>query len=265
MSGKFCVYIHCDENNSPFYVGSGTLMRANQIPKVNNKDTKRGVRYRDKVLKIDYKVKVLILECNLSKNESIHLEQFLYDSLKPLLTNMRRPSGPKTIDVDLLSQYVYYSEESRTCLKWNFNSRNTIYGEDAGCLNNGIVTISRTKYLISRVVAELNGISTLGKLTDHLDGDRTNNKISNIRVVTPSINNKNKAIRSNNKSGITGVEFCNVTQTWIARWYEDEKCIRKRFSIKKFGDSAKLLAYQYRVSKLAEQGDYTERHIGEFK
>jgi hypothetical protein len=262
---KFCVYVHCDENNSPFYVGSGTLRRANDIPKLNKKDTKRGGDYRERVLSIGFKVKVLVLQCGLSKPDSIELEKFLYDALKPLLTNKRRPTGAKKLDVKFLSQYVYYSEESKTCLKWNLNSSYTTFGEDAGCFNNGLLSIRQTRYLISRVVAELHGLSTDGKLTDHIDGDRCNNKISNIRLVTPSVNSKNRVMNSNNTTGIVGVVYCKVAQTWNAVWCENGKGKAKRFSIKKFGESAKLLAYQHRLSKLMEQGDYTDRHIGEFK
>lgn len=40
---------------------------------------------------------------------------------------------------------------------------------------------------------------------DHCYGDGTNNKLSNLRDVSPSQNNKNQPRHSNNTSGITGV------------------------------------------------------------
>lgn len=44
---------------------------------------------------------------------------------------------------------------------------------------------------------------------DHIDGDRTNNLITNLREVTYKENNKNTALRSNNKTGVVGVSLRN--------------------------------------------------------
>lgn len=43
--------------------------------------------------------------------------------------------------------------------------------------------------------------------TDHIDGNRTNNRISNLRDVTKSENQKNRKLRSDNKSGCNGVYY----------------------------------------------------------
>lgn len=42
---------------------------------------------------------------------------------------------------------------------------------------------------------------------DHQNGERTNNKLLNLRDVTASENNKNKLQQSNNTTGVTGVHF----------------------------------------------------------
>ena len=42
---------------------------------------------------------------------------------------------------------------------------------------------------------------------DHVDRNRTNNNISNLRWATHSENNQNSSIKSNNTSGFTGVYF----------------------------------------------------------
>lgn len=40
---------------------------------------------------------------------------------------------------------------------------------------------------------------------DHIDGDRANNRIANLREVTTTENNRNKKIGRNNTSGVLGV------------------------------------------------------------
>jgi hypothetical protein len=46
-----------------------------------------------------------------------------------------------------------------------------------------------------------------GKCIDHIDGDRLNNNIDNLRVVTKSENNKNSSLCKRNKTGVLGVHY----------------------------------------------------------
>lgn len=51
---------------------------------------------------------------------------------------------------------------------------------------------------------------------DHINGIRTDNRISNLRVVDTTINNRNKSMSSRNKSGYTGVCWYKSTNKWMA-------------------------------------------------
>ena len=53
-------------------------------------------------------------------------------------------------------------------------------------------------------------------IIDHMNRDRADNRISNLRIVTQSVNSKNGKIRKNNTSGITGVYWYKPTQKWLA-------------------------------------------------
>lgn len=91
-------------------------------------------------------------------------------------------------------------------------------GTDKG---NGyrMVTVSGKKHLTHRVIWEMiNGRIPDGFEIDHIDGNRSNNRIENLRLVTRSQNNKNKSIQSNNTSGVTGVTWCKRSKKWIARY-----------------------------------------------
>jgi hypothetical protein len=52
---------------------------------------------------------------------------------------------------------------------------------------------------------------------DHINGVRSDNRISNLRKVTKSDNQRNGSMRQNNKSGVNGVNWCNPKGKWIAR------------------------------------------------
>jgi hypothetical protein len=52
---------------------------------------------------------------------------------------------------------------------------------------------------------------------DHINGDRSDNRIANLRDVDSAGNHKNMSRASNNKSGVTGVHWCNTWNRWIAK------------------------------------------------
>lgn len=88
---------------------------------------------------------------------------------------------------------------------------------------------------------------------DHIDQDTYNNSITNLRLVTPRENSKNKPKRRNNTSGITGVSYDKVSNKWVVRIKNGNKYEnRGRFNSI---DEAK----QGRDRALAELG-YFENH-----
>ncbi|MDH0157327.1 HNH endonuclease [Stutzerimonas stutzeri] len=52
---------------------------------------------------------------------------------------------------------------------------------------------------------------------DHINGDRSDNRISNLRQCTHQQNNHNQPIRRNNRSGVKGVHWDRRLQKWHAQ------------------------------------------------
>lgn len=58
---------------------------------------------------------------------------------------------------------------------------------------------------------------------DHIDNDRSNNNISNLRYVTGSENGQNSQLYKNNTSSCKGVYFKKQNQKWAAEITFDKK------------------------------------------
>ncbi|EDW9075409.1 HNH endonuclease [Salmonella enterica subsp. enterica serovar 4,[5],12:i:-] len=99
-------------------------------------------------------------------------------------------------------------------------------GDIAGCKNNyGYVVIGVNGKLYYRhsIVWEMhNGKVPNGFEIDHIhpviDGCESNDSISNLRVIEKSENLRKGSgrKRSNNKSGVRGVSYCNTYKKWKA-------------------------------------------------
>ena len=92
-------------------------------------------------------------------------------------------------------------------------------GDIAGHLNKSrgyfLVGIGRKQYLLHRLIFLYHhGYLTKGLQIDHIDGDRTNNRIENLREVTNQQNAFNAKISSRNKSGVKGVTWDEQSQKW---------------------------------------------------
>lgn len=58
---------------------------------------------------------------------------------------------------------------------------------------------------------------------DHINRDRADNRLENLREATPSQNARNKSLASNNKSGVRGVYQDSEYGGWRANIYTNEK------------------------------------------
>jgi len=73
-------------------------------------------------------------------------------------------------------------------------------------------TIGRKKYRAHRLAwMYVHGVWPAGQI-DHINGNRKDNRMANLRDVSCSVNNQNMVKpKANNKSGFLGVDFCHST------------------------------------------------------
>lgn len=251
----FCVYEHRDSNNNLLYIGSGVT---------NKRPYDKTARCKEHLDIFDSMI-ITILKDNLTKEESILLEKELINTNKDVLKfNKNSPSLTKKIIFEDISKLLYYDETSPTCLRWKVERYNTYggkitsIGDIAGNLNkNGYVRVcaNKTEYLGHRLVWCLcSGKDLISNLViDHIDQDKSNNKINNLRLVTWSANAFNKALDKNNKSGVSGVFWCRNTLVWISVNKHNGKNFNKTFNPKYLypdlpPEEAKQMAFEDAVS-----------------
>lgn len=103
---------------------------------------------------------------------------------------------------------------AHTCAKWNSRFANkeaftkSHLGYRWGRISYGYYSAHR---IIWKLMTGLEPTEV-----DHIDGDRANNRWTNLRDVTSSGNRRNSARRSDNTSGETGVMWSERRQRWVS-------------------------------------------------
>ena len=105
-------------------------------------------------------------------------------------------------------------------LFWRDRDRN-LSGKEAGGPDKHIggyirVRVNGRLQLAHRVIVAMTyGKWPIGEV-DHINGNRSDNRIENLRVVTRAENFRNKSRYASNKSGVTGVHWHSAAGKWCA-------------------------------------------------
>ena len=105
---------------------------------------------------------------------------------------------------------------------WRVNHRSARRGDIVGTINGAgyrNVSIDRKQYLTHRLIFLYMRGYFPEHCVDHIDGDRSNNRWSNLREVSYSCNNRNKSTPPVNTSGIRGVCWNARKKKWMAYIY----------------------------------------------
>lgn len=128
----------------------------------------------------------------------------------------RKAVKPEIVELsfDLVHQLFEYRDGD---LYWKPSKAGTIDG--SGYVQTGI----RGKYFKNHRIIFLMHHGYLPDVIDHIDGNRTNNHIENLREATRSENLYNSAISSKNTSGAKGVTYIKRFNKWRVRLYAEKK------------------------------------------
>ena len=130
--------------------------------------------------------------------------------------------------IEELKSILKYSP-SEGCFYWKVNRRTAKAGDRAGWVNfegYEYIQIKRKTHYIHRLVWLFEtGVNPVDEI-DHINGERRDNRFSNLREATRSENCKNVFGQKNNNSGLRGIHFYkgrNLTK----RWYVQIRCDHK--------------------------------------
>ena len=151
-----------------------------------------------------------------------------------------------SLSQDLLHELFEYRDGF---LYWkNSVGNQVVAGSKFGTMrNNGYLqgTINKKIHRVHRLIF-LYHHGFLPELLDHIDGDRANNKIENLRIANKSQNSFNAKISSKNTSGVKGVSWNKQKEKWKAECQHYKK--RKHIGYFQTIEDAKNAVEFYRVS-----------------
>ncbi len=121
---------------------------------------------------------------------------------------------------ETLKEYINYDKDSGI-LTWKkiykhrkrFGSAVNVYPDKAGYL---VFVFNNKNYKTHRVAWFLYYGKWPNQI-DHINGNKKDNRVINLRNVTHTVNNFNKKLRSNNTSKKTGINWCCRYKKWRAR------------------------------------------------
>jgi hypothetical protein len=122
----------------------------------------------------------------------------------------------------------HYFELKDDCLYWKnvvHLNQSKLIGQKAGSIHSTgykHITFNGKVYKSHRLIW-LYVYGYLPKEIDHINGDRQDNRLENLREVTRSQNQFNKCLAKNNTSGTKGVSWHKKSKSWTVRL-----CINKK-------------------------------------
>ena len=124
------------------------------------------------------------------------------------------------ISYEELSNLLVYNGVSGTLVWRTCRNQFALGGTIAGNPGNHgyvAVTINGIRYLAHRVVWLLHHGEWPKRSLDHIDHNKCNNKIENLREVDQLTNSKNVGKQKRNTSGVVGVYWRKDAQKWAAK------------------------------------------------
>lgn len=125
----------------------------------------------------------------------------------------------KLLTQERLKELLHYDPETGTFTNLTTRSPNSVKGQRAGSVKHKgyiRIKIEDKQYWAHRLAwLYVHGRFPIGH-TDHIDGNGSNNSISNLRETSPSENNCNKITPSRNTSGARGVSWNKRKSKWHA-------------------------------------------------
>jgi hypothetical protein len=104
-------------------------------------------------------------------------------------------------------------------LYWKISKGQAKIGSKVGCFDKEgyrVTIINYKNYKVHRLIFMMH-YGFFPQQVDHINGNKSDNHIENLREATHSFNECNKAIQKNNTSGAKGVSWKKDIKKWVVR------------------------------------------------
>ena len=131
--------------------------------------------------------------------------------------------------------------QEHSCAQWNARhaGAEAFISKDTHGYKNG--KIFGKTYLAHRVIIAITSGQWPDFDVDHINGDRSDNRIENLRCATRRQNSFNRKVRRESSSGVKGVSRAQTGKKWVARI----QASGERLQIGRFGCiTAAMIAYE---------------------
>lgn len=253
------VYVH-KLNNNIVYVGQGNIRRVTST-------TGRSPEHMSVWKNLDK----VIIHHDLNKDEASQIEYDLISKLTSegvrLFNIVKYRTTVKPVIYEVMSEILEYDETSSTGLRWKVDkSKRRKIGSEAGYVSrsDGYIklTIDGKTYIGHRIIYCLLTRKDLDSslVIDHIDRNRINNTLENLREVSNEINCRNRKYLPNITTGEQCIGEHLHYYRFVVRWTsENHRCV-KCFSYnpnqRKTGfvnrDSAFIAAIEFRNKLVAQ-------------
>lgn len=133
----------------------------------------------------------------------------------------------KSLTIDRLKELVSYDPITGLFSRLKDFNNNARVDSKVGhqrCDNYIQIRIDSSFYLAHRLAWFYMNGKWPDKLIDHINGNRSDNRLCNLREATLEQNKHNELLRKTNSSGAKGVSWDKRRQKWNAKVWSNNKC-----------------------------------------